>query len=174
LNFDDVYVVPSLGYTTLPRPYENFVFKKVKTIVIDPYFDDVPVLNTTNENISPSYRNAAVSNLSASDQSNGVNPILPNVLLTTGESLSIQKYNNKTFEIESLYLTSIFVDQMEIFIKMCRSNKLVNTTIITLPRGNPVFVYLNIAQIDYILIGCTDPLTCAHMTYDNIKLCKTI
>ena len=96
----------SITYIPLPCPYNNYIFKRINTYTgwID---DHIPVMNTTNSYIQ-NPTNTYYLNVSQS---------LPNTIFTSGENLSITKTRNRIFNIQSLYMTSILIDNMGIIFK---------------------------------------------------------
>jgi len=159
-NFDDVIVTDYSGYRSLPRPYNSLIFKRVNTIHTSYSDNNIPVLNITNNNTLSYYVNAATSS--------------PNLILTTGESLSIREINNGTFAVLNLKMKSIYINQMNVFINTFRFGNLVSNMTVNLPVNEPIIVNVNQKQFDEILIGCVDPSfnTCAHITYDDISFCR--
>lgn len=153
LNFDDIDVIGN--YIAIPRPYKNFVFRRINPGNGFPY-NYIPVGNTTIQNTS--FNNAASSN--------------PNVIFTTRESLSISKTNNETFNIYHLEMTSIYINNMPIFINTFRYGNLISNMILSLSIGHPKLFDINVKNIDEVVIGCENISLekCAHIAYDNIAI----
>lgn len=161
LNFDDLDINHEDGYIELPQPYKNFIIKRINSPNVTYSDNHIPAINSSNPSVpSEYYGNSAVST--------------PNFILTTGEYLSISKANGGTFAIISLQIKSIFIDQMPVLIRTLRLGVVVSNTTINLSSIGPTLVNINKKQLDQIVIGCAnhDLETCAHMSYDNIVLCR--
>ena len=156
LGFDDLQVAP---YDTpaLPWPYDDFIFSRGPSGYSDPH---IPVTNITGMDGWLT---------SASSQ--------PNVIFTTAESLIMKQVatkNQRTFVLQGVSLTSIYIDQMSIFIDMSRNGTLVNRMNTTLPIGIRRDITIDTSNnIDQVTIGCTvySYSTCAHMAYDDFRVC---
>lgn len=153
LNFDDINITNA--FITLPRPYHGYVFKRSQPNDGFPD-DDIPAGNTTQ--IGGAWTNAAYSK--------------PNIILTTRESLSIQKSDNSTFKIRHIAMASIFIANMQVFINTYRLGKLHSSMNVTLPLGTPSVFKIYKCNIDQVLIGCVNGSfdTCAHIAYDNVAV----
>jgi len=159
-KFDDVTVINAESYTALPRPYNGFVFRRVNTPYVSYPDDHIPVMNVSSSVIPSYFVNGATSP--------------PNLLFTTGESMSIRKSNNRTFAITTLQMKSIYIGQMAIFINTSRLGVVTSSQLLNLPTSAPLLVSINQNGLDEILIGCVNPqfATCAHITFDDISLCR--
>ena len=156
LGFDDVTIYPD-SYIALPRPYLNFVFKRVNTVSVGYSDDNVAVANLT---AAPAaYQNAENSP--------------PNVILTTGESFSLKKVDNSIFNIVKLYITSIYINNMGILIKCYKNGVYFSNVTLNIQTTYPTEINLNWKNIDEVIIGCSNPeyATCAHATHDDITVC---
>ena len=161
LKFDDVIIANTINsFKALPRPYNDFIFRRVDSGFPD---DNIPVFNTTNYILhNPTvtfYQNTAISP--------------PNIILTTGvnEKLSISKYTNGNFKFNKLYMTSIFFDNMGVTIDGYRNGNIINTMTTNLTVSVPLEVILNWRAIDHVIIRCSisGPASCYHIAYDNIE-----
>lgn len=162
LKFDDI-PAPQ-GYPGgLPQPYNSYIFARVNTPYSSWPDNHVPVLNTsTIIQGTTAYVNASVSH--------------PNVLLTTGESLSLSKQvdrGTRLFTLLSFYATSVYLNNMVIFVNSFNSGVLVNTTTAVLPLKVHTQIMVNMKNIDTILIGCVNPdfNNCYPYVYDNFNVC---
>jgi hypothetical protein len=163
LKFDEIPIPTAEGYNSgLSQPYNGYIFTKVNT----PYSawpdNHVPVLNTSNPVVGPALTNASVSN--------------PNVLISSGESLSISRQRgggSPIFTLVSFYATSIYLNNMAIFVNSFSSGVLVNRTTAILQLRFPTQVITNMKNIDTILIGCVNPDwdNCYPFVYDNFNVC---
>lgn len=154
LNFDDIAVPSSEPFTILPRPYYNFIFKRINTPLTGYIDDHLPVFNTTGNSL---YVTSATSN--------------PNVIVTTGENLAIITSNNANlFDFYSINMTSIFIDQMAVNLTAYHRGVTLNVTTIILTVDIPYYTVLNWKNIDQVIIGCYNYsyYTCAHIGYDNV------
>ena len=158
----DPILIGSSSYMALPRPYQGFVFKRINTPYTGYINDQVPILNVSDFMINnPTYtfyQNSVISQ--------------PNVIFTTGEDLSFGKSDNKFFYLTKLYMTSIFINNMEVTIAGYRNGRIIEARTVNLIISTPLEVFLNLKNIDNVIIGCTnpEPNTCAHIAYDNIQL----
>lgn len=163
LNFDDVIVNTSITYIALPRPYHNFVFRRINTNYTGYIDDGIPVNNITNLlSYHPDYtfyQNAYESP--------------PNIIFTTGENLSIEKSDNSAFNIIKLYMKSIFIDNMAIILQSYKNGIVFFNKTVTVSAVSPTEIFLNWRNIDQLIIGCLNPQfeTCAHVSYDDITVC---
>lgn len=159
-GFDDVPVSDLESYKALPRPYNGFVFRRVNTPFTSYPDDNIPVTNVSNPSVPSFFVNGATSS--------------PNLIFTTGESMSIRKSNNRTFAIVSLQMKSVFIDNMAVFVNTSRLGVVTSSTLVNLSINGPTLVGVNKSGLDLVLIGCVNPslLTCAHITYDDIKICR--
>ncbi len=162
-NFDTINTNNEDGYVSLPQPYNNLIIKRINSPYTGYPDNHIPILNCSNPGIvslGPYYVNSATS--------------VPNVIFTTGEYLSINKVNGGTFAILSLQMKSIFIDQMEVIIKTLRLGVVTSNMTINLSATGPTLINVNQKQFDQLLIGCKNPelATCAHITYDDIALCR--
>ena len=159
-KFDDVAVSDADVYIALPRPYNGVVYRRVNTPFTSYPDDHIPVMNVSNPSIPWYFAAGAVS--------------MPNLIFTTGESMSIRKSDDGTFAIISLQMKAIYIDQMAIFVNTSRLGVVISSTVLNLAYDVPTLVTINQKGIDEVLIGCVNPdfITCAHMTYDNVKLCR--
>lgn len=157
-TFDDVDVT-SGPYEALPRPYHNFVYRRISTPVVSYPDDHIPIMNVTNSQVPTWYNKTAISR--------------PNVIFTTGEGLSVMKFNNRTFAAVNVYMTSIYIDNMQIFVNTSLYGIQTSTTIITLRISVPTLVTINHNGINQLTVSCVNPSldTCAHIAYDNLQLC---
>jgi hypothetical protein len=159
LTFDDVSVLNQEGYLILAPPYHQFIIIGVATNFTPWDIKGIPVGNvTTLINTAPAYKLAAVS--------------WPNFIFTQAENLSFNFSDGRTFYVRQLYLTSIFLDQMNVTLRGYRSSSLIWEQLVTLPLGSPMVVNLPSQKVDYLLIGCTSLLItqCLHVAYDNIEV----
>ncbi len=158
----DPILIGSSSYIALPRPYQGYIFKRINTPYTGYIDDHIPVLNVSDFMINnPTYafyQNSVISQ--------------PNVIFTTGEEVSFVQSNNKFIYLTKLYMTSIFINNMEVTITGYRNGRIVEARTINLIVSTPSEVILNFKSIDNIIIGCTnpEPSTCAHIAYDNIQL----
>ena len=158
----DSILIGSSSYIALPRPYQGYIFKRINTPYTGYIDDHVPVLNVSDFMINnPTYtfyQNSVISQ--------------PNVIFTTGEDLSFFKSYNKFFYLTKLYMTSIFINNMEVTITGYRNGRIIEARTINLIVSTPSEVILNLKNVDTVVIGCTnpEPSTCAHIAYDNIQL----
>lgn len=160
-NFEDLDVSNSLGYIALPQPYNNFIIKRINSPYTGYSDNHIPVLNSSNPNImSEYYGNSATSP--------------PNFILTTGEYLSISKVDGGTFAIISLQMKSIFIDQMPVVVQTLKLGVVTSSTTVTLSTSGPMLVQVDQKQFDQVLVRCVndDFATCAHISYDDISLCR--
>lgn len=159
ITFDDINVVGFPYYAVLPRPYKNFIFKKENSPYTGYIDDNIPVLNVTD------YLFYYPSNTfyQGSDVSH------PNVIFTTSENLIIEKSNGRFFDVTSLYMKSIFINNMAVSLTGYRNERLLYTTILNLTTSSSTSAVLNWNNIDFMRIGCSNPhpATCAHVAYDS-------
>lgn len=162
LKFDDILVPTAEGYNGgLVQPYNGYIFQRVNTPYSSYPYNYVPVLNTSNPIVGSAYANVSVSK--------------PNVLLSTGESLSIarQSGGDNRFTLVSFYSTSIYLNNMAIFINSFNNGVLVNKTTAILPLQIPTQIMVNMKNVDIVLIGCVNPdyNNCYPFVYDNFYVC---
>lgn len=153
LTFEDINIPGS--YFALPRPYHNYIFRRSQPNNNYPD-DNIPVSNTSNQ--GGPWANAAQSK--------------PNVIFTTGESLSIRKADNSSFKIRHIAMTSIFIANMSVFVNTYRNGTLHSAMNVTLALGVPTTYKIYKCKIDQVLIGCVNGSfnTCAHIAYDNVAV----
>lgn len=101
----------------------------------------------------------------------------PNVLLTSAESFAITQVptkNNRTFVFLNMSMTSIYIDNMGVFIQMSRNGTVVHRMVVTLRLGvrTPVVID-NQVRADKVDIGCVDTSipTCANIAHDDFSFC---
>jgi len=162
LKFDEIQIPTAEGYNSgLQQPYNGYIFTRVNTPYSAYPYNYVPVLNTSNPVVDSVYMNTAVSR--------------PNVLLSTGESLSIsyQSSGSKSFSLLNFYMTSVYLNNLAIFVNTFNNGALVNRTTITLPLQVPTQIVVNAKNIDVVLIGCVNPdyNNCYPFVYDDFSLC---
>lgn len=156
INFDDFTVLYPSNPATLPRPFHNFIFKRINTNYTGWAYDVIPIMNVTGVQY---YQNAAQS--------------LPNIIFTAGENLSIQRENNNSFNIVKLYMKTIFIDNMPVIIQSYKNGNLFLNQTVNLSISGPTEINLNWRNVDQIIIGCLNPqfVSCAHASYDDITVC---
>lgn len=161
LAFDDL---TTYAYQAMPWPYQGFLFERVNTIYTTWTDFHIPYLNTSVSTYNATYGPALVSP--------------PNIVFTSGESLSLRLQppasgKKDTFSLLSFYITSIFVDQMQVSVACLSNGIAISNQTVTLTIETATLVTVNQSQIDRVLIGCVDPSfnTCAHMGFDNIAVC---
>lgn len=160
LNFDDV-ITRTDSLVALPRPYQNFVCKRINTPLTGYSDDNCVVVNVTDfqrlNQESSIYNNTNVSP--------------PNVLLTTGEYVSFSSANRGFFRPAKLTMTSIFVHNMGVSLRGFKNGRLTESLNVTLSISTPTEISMIWGNIDNIIIGCIDVSfnTCAHIAYDNIN-----
>lgn len=155
LGFDDIQV--AAGDTpALAWPYRDFMFVRTSS-----YLDRHMVI--FNPVGYPDWQKGVASP--------------PNVLLTSGESFAITQVpskNNRTFVFLNVSMTSIYVDNMGVFIQMSRNGTVLHRMVVTLGLGvrTPIVID-NLVRADRVDIGCVDTSipTCANVAYDDFSLC---
>jgi hypothetical protein len=157
MNFDDVAISSSQLYVALPRPYDNFIFKRINTAVGNWSFDNIPATNVSTGTF------AAYTATSP-----------PNVIFTTGENLSITKSDNSGFKMLSVNMTSIYINNMGVNITGYRRNATMYSQSVSLLTSAPSYIaFVNWNNVDQVIIGCSivSFSTCAHITYDDVVIC---
>ena len=156
IGFDDINLSPSDSTSSIPWPYNDFLFVRGGAWA-DKH---VPVINTTG---SPYFSTSAGTG--------------PNVIITTGEALTLQQVvvnGNRTFQLLGVSLTSIFIDKMGVLVQLLRNGTVVNTVSLVLPIQVRTPVSLGVPlNVDSVIIGCAnqDYAYCAHIAYDDFALC---
>lgn len=156
LGFDDITLAPSDFTRSVPWPYRDFLFTRGGA-----WMDKhVPVTNTTG---SPYYGTSPSSS--------------PNVIITTAESLTLEQAatkGNRTFQLLSVSMTSIWIHNMGVFIQMSRNGTVFHTMTVSLPAQVRQSILIDVpTNADKVVIGCTDQAydRCAHIAYDDFSLC---
>jgi len=81
-NFDDLDVSNTVGYITLPQPYNDFIIKRVNSPYTGYSDNHVPVLNSSNpNNMNTYYGNSATS--------------IPNFILVKQMEIHLQSFHYK-------------------------------------------------------------------------------
>lgn len=156
LDFDDITLNGTTPRAYLPQPYRGeYLFERITSRA----HLSMDVLNTSSPGSPAAYRNVASSPT--------------NVILTSTGSLSLNRLGN-TFTLLTLKMTSIFKDQMPIFVNASRNGVVMKSLIVNLPLLVNTEIVVNQKNIDQVLIGCLYPSlhTCAHIAYDDIGVCK--
>lgn len=152
LNFDDI-VLPKL-YDQLPRPYHNFIIERN-----DPSYTDqsVGMLDTSVNGIGV-FSNTAKSS--------------PNVLLTSGESISIRHNDNLLFDVVDIQLMHVLLS-FDVRIEWDIGTDNYNYVDVSLPRGIMTHVVIKQVNIRNLLICCSNMTleTCGHMVIDDLQVC---
>lgn len=159
LNFDDVQT-PQNGLIALPRPYQNFVCKRINTPMTGYTDDNCVVFNV------PAFQGLNPG----TNLYNNTDASPPNILLTTGEYVSFSYSNRGFFKIMKLTMTSIFIDNMGVLFRGFKNGRQTESFNVTLSISIPTETSLSWGNIDNLIIGCIDTSfnTCAHIAYDNI------
>lgn len=156
IGFEDIQVVPYENID-LPQPYHNFVFSRAPSDWLNTY---TPLMNTS----GAPYFDAAPSSGT-------------NVILTTNEAFILQQAaskGNRTFNLMSVSLTSIFYDNMPVYIEVSRNNLTLSRKVVTLNCGARVSVSIDSPYAgDKVVIACVNQSfsVCAHIGYDDFAIC---
>lgn len=160
LGFDDITAteVPS---TPVPWPYNDFFFRRGPSDYVGWSSPQIAVVNTSNSAFLSAFATSPV-----------------NVIVTGGMPLVIDqviaKDGNRTFALQSIVLSSLWVDKMAVYIQMSRANTVVYRQLVTLDLRvrTPVTITSDISA-DKVVIGCVSETydTCATILYDDVALC---
>jgi hypothetical protein len=158
LNFDDYAIPTSEIYTTLPIPYNNFVFTGSSTSVVGWPNPGIPVVNA----LRTGYQQFVDATSS-----------LPNFILTQGENLLFYQYSNQPFTLQSFTMATVYDPaEQSMFIQAYDNNSaLVQTMQVTATR-TPLYYVLGWPNVVSVLIGCVNPslATCNFVVFDSFSV----
>lgn len=159
MNFDDFIVTNELypiGFGVLPTPYKGF-----NIVTGGGNHPEMRIMNTSYRGI-PYYTSSSTT--------------YPNIAYTDGEpflmTYSNQAVNQKSFTMLSLSITSIWFNNMAIWVQVSKNGNIVNNTPYSLPVGVPQTILIGETG-DRFVVYCANPHPdfCAHMAFDTVKAC---
>lgn len=152
LNFDDI-ILPKL-YDQLPRPYHNFIIERSDPSYMD---QSVGMLDTSVAGIGV-FSNTAKSS--------------PNILLTSGEAISIRHSKDLPFDVVDIQLMPVLLS-FDVRIEWDIGIDSYNYIDVPLSRGIMTPVVIKQVNIRNLHISCTNYTleTCGHMVIDDLQVC---